>query len=435
MAHGFCVGDRPLLGRHEHHPPWMQAFASSDPVTAVLASAIGRLHQAHRRPREDAATVHACGRWIAVGVSDGVGSRPYSRFAATHTADTLSRKLIEAVIQDAAEEPADAAPPASPSSCPAPNGAVPPANTHPVTFSPNQPRRRRIPPRQLLSQPLPDWMKRWRRRPQVWRRRVRRWLGRRRWIPPVWHRHLLKRWRRARVAEAPPSSPWRRASTEFWWLPPEPPSPMGASASSSQSSGAEATEVPGSTPNLCEVMRRSFEATHRQLQHHAERLGLSLSELSCTALALLLDTQTGELVAGQVGDGAILALRSSGEVQELLSPPETNDPQATFTLNAPDYATKLAVGQVSPAPCDPFEALFVMTDGLAGDLLYSKEPGALKTWARQVHLNLRHSPTPEVAAAGMLRWLAGYEVPGSWDDRTLVVLTLNHSSHAHSPTG
>ncbi|RME91192.1 MAG: hypothetical protein D6766_12200 [Verrucomicrobia bacterium] len=267
----------------------------------------------------------------------------------------------------------------------------------------------------------------------VCRQRIRRWLGRRRLFPPLWQRFLL-RWWRPWVNDSPAPPSWRSAATDAWWLSPANPARVAETSPAAQPSGPETDPACDPGPNLCEIMRRSFDAAHRHLHHQAATLGLDPAGLSCTALALLLDCETGELVAGQVGDGAILALSASGEVRELVSPPETGDAQTTFTLNAPDYAATLAVAQVHPAKCDPVEALFVMTDGLAGDLLYSAEPGALNTWARQVHHNLRHSPTPAAAAAGMLNWLAGYHVPGSWDDRTLVVLTLDHPAHAHRPT-
>lgn len=63
---------------------------------------------------------------------------------------------------------------------------------------------------------------------------------------------------------------------------------------------------------------------------------------------------------------------------------------------------------------------------MACRVIYStgSEPRKLMEWAKDVNRNLFHSATPAQAAVGMLNWLAGYQVPGSWDDRTLVVLTM-----------
>jgi len=176
-------------------------------------------------------------------------------------------------------------------------------------------------------------------------------------------------------------------------------------------------------PSLVAVIRQAFEKTHLGLREHARSLGVELADLSCTALALLLNVETGRGAVGQVGDGALLGLTARGEVKELVSAPDTGDLQSTYTLNRPNFQDYLAVQIIEPPAVDPFLAFYVMTDGLSGDLLYSPKPEALEDWAQKVDRNLRLSASPAQAAAGMLNWLATYQVKGSWDDRTLVVIT------------
>jgi hypothetical protein len=64
-----------------------------------------------------------------------------------------------------------------------------------------------------------------------------------------------------------------------------------------------------------------------------------------------------------------------------------------------------------------------MTDGVSNDLLYSSESEIVTNWFIKINSNLLNSPSPAQAAAGLLNYLATYQVPGSFDDRTLVVIT------------
>jgi hypothetical protein len=143
-------------------------------------------------------------------------------------------------------------------------------------------------------------------------------------------------------------------------------------------------------------MKQAFVKTHLGLREHARSLDLELADLACTALALLLNIETRKGVVGQIGDGAILGLTAQGKVLELVQPPDTGDPQATYTLNKPNFERYLALDVIACPPADPFVAFYVMTDGLSGDLLYSPEE-VLKNWALQVDHNLRASPSAELA--------------------------------------
>lgn len=83
------------------------------------------------------------------------------------------------------------------------------------------------------------------------------------------------------------------------------------------------------------------------------RLELELTELSCTALGLLLNVETGTGVIAQIGDGAILGLTAQGQVIGLIEAPDTGDPQATYTLNKPNFKTHLAISPMKPLRMTP----------------------------------------------------------------------------------
>ncbi|MCL4488657.1 MAG: protein phosphatase 2C domain-containing protein [Chloroflexi bacterium] len=176
-------------------------------------------------------------------------------------------------------------------------------------------------------------------------------------------------------------------------------------------------------PNVELIMDRAFGSTHLGLRQLAQDLGLSLSDLGCTALGLLLNTETGRGAVGQIGDGALLGLRKHGTVEELVTAPDTGDPQATYTLTRTDFTNYLKVQLIRSVADDPYVAFYVMTDGLSGDLLYSPRAEAVRAWAQKVDWNLRVSSSPAQAAGGLINWLATYQVTGSWDDRTLVAIT------------
>ncbi|QLQ06570.1 MAG: protein phosphatase 2C domain-containing protein [Anaerolineae bacterium] len=95
-------------------------------------------------------------------------------------------------------------------------------------------------------------------------------------------------------------------------------------------------------------MRQAFEKTHLGLRAQAQNLGLELADLGCTALALLLNLETGWGAVGQVGDGAVLGMTAHGEVKELIDAPDTGDPQSTYTLTRPRFDDYLAVASVEP---------------------------------------------------------------------------------------
>lgn len=65
----------------------------------IGASVRGRLHEYNETSRDDAFAARCNGRWLAVAVSDGLGSRPLSRYGASFAANKLSTRFFHSVTQ------------------------------------------------------------------------------------------------------------------------------------------------------------------------------------------------------------------------------------------------------------------------------------------------------------------------------------------------
>ena len=417
MQNGFIIGDRGLGASGDTHPAWMMGHAVAGPYLVVGASAVGQLHVAGGLPRDDAFVVRSLGPWLAVGVADGVGSRPLSRYGATYVAESLSTQLLRH-FADSTKPNASAksrtGTQASAVSDLAPPSRVEETDLHPILI-------RRGAGIASLAVGLGDWTKK-----------------------------VVGQGNSGNT----PAIDFQQAASIGWWPPTGPDTEKSSEASSDTDSVSDTVPLnqaqtqavtedrrpslpPVDEPNLVDVVHEAFKKTHLGLRDHANSLGVERGDLSCTALALLLNVETGRGAVGQVGDGALVGLTARGKAKELVNAPDTDDPQATYTVNRFDYQDHLAVQVVEPATVDPYVAFYVMTDGVSGDLLYSSEIEVLKNWALQVDHNLRVSSSPTQAAAGLLNWLATYQVKGSWDDRTLVVITRRERNHGncHSVTG
>lgn len=426
----FAIGDRGLGAAGDTHPDWMMAHATTGPILVAGASAIGQIHLAHGMPRDDAFMIKSVGPWLAVAVSDGVGSRPMSRFGSTYVVDALTSLLLHL------------ASPATPKDHDAPEVKIneKPARRDSPSFEsednllelyvPSFELDAKDAAKQIVTGPEEAALKQFVAQLQSADAEeagiIARWFN---GVSRLW-------WRKRSRAVTPKLQPWpseriQQVASVGWSLlrqaPQEPErTKMTTTLDLEQPDPIpKGQEAPGSVrPDLVDLMKEAYRKAHIGLRDHAKRLELDLTDLSCTALALLLNCKTGQIAVGQVGDGAVLGLTLKGNVRELVTPPDTSDPQTVYTVNRPDFEKYLTIQSVAPPQADPLVGLYVMTDGLSGDLLYSSESSKLLEWAKDVNRNLRHSATPAQAASGMLNWLAGYQVPGSWDDRTLVVVTV-----------
>lgn len=386
MYRGITFGDRSIGAGGDTHPDWCMGGVILHPYLVAGASAIGQIHLADISPhRDDAFMVRSAGPWLAIAVSDGVGSRPLSRFGACYTVESLTANLlkpyvcIEALIQKERARGRFNDPAFS-------------AVMEDAEFK----------GRVILKAGKP--------------------LELAEYLAAVQKEedqqiHLLARPEEAFISFSSNSWIWSKSIQRATSIPEN---GLDTNANSSDKN-----------QDIEQVMFRAFEKTHLGLQMFAhDNLHVDVSELSCTALAVLLNIQTGLFVVGHVGDGAILGLTRQDEVMELSRPDDTGDQQSAYVITRPNYAKHLDV-RLYPSQEEPFQALYVMTDGVSGDLLYSKEMfERLPGWAKLVRQNLLISSNPTRAAAGMLDYLASYKVKGSGDDRTMVVIAKMEDPHA-----
>jgi len=186
---------------------------------------------------------------------------------------------------------------------------------------------------------------------------------------------------------------------------------------------------PASPPLSAEAMKRAFTAAHEQVRRSAQALHTGPEKLHCTLLAVLLDTSDGALVVGQVGDGAILCHTPDAGGRWLVEAPSTGQAGESYFLTQPDWEHYFAAASLELP--DAGAAVFLMTDGVADDVTYP--PNTIEWFTSQMTTQLRQPGSPVDRAAGLLRWLAGYKVQGSFDDRTLLVLMADPLAPSAEP--
>lgn len=382
MRTGFAIGDRGLGASGDTHPHWMMAHAEVGPYLVLGASAIGKLHLAHRSPRDDAFAVRSTGPWLAVAVADGVGTRPLSRFGATYVVESLTALLLRKLLASTPPESELFVGSASSSEDAAIlKDLVPPPAMEQIVFNP----------------------------------------------PLVRYNNDASE----ASSGGPASMQFHQAASISCCLslPGQGSAPEPSSAPAEQDSSLTAPSVSQKVA-LLDAMEQAFDKTYLGLKQHASSLSVEMADLSCTTLAFLLNVETGYGAVGQIGDGALLGLSTQLNVEELVKAPDAGDPQSTYTINRPNFKKYLAISPIAPSAEQDFTAFYVMTDGVSGDLLYSSRPVA--EWAKSINAALQTAHNPTIAAAQLLNWLSSYEVKGSWDDRTLVIIMQRERNDGNS---
>ncbi|MBW4495760.1 MAG: protein phosphatase 2C domain-containing protein [Oscillatoria princeps RMCB-10] len=392
MATGFSIGDRILSLSGDTHPDYSAAHATLNDYLIVGASAVGKIHLAKRTPRDDAFAIRSYGPWVAVGVSDGVGSRPLSRYGATYVAEALASMLLRRFVP------------------PFKSGEQISRSLAPLSGAPERVSRLEI---EEMKLDLPD---------TEWESDC---------ITDI--ETQIKQIKNARLKEE--SETQIKAlmeSLDAWNIQDEiTKNSLNIEAQQAATAGwgyrnisAAESRITSNPPDLSDVVTESFQKVQEYLKSQAKSLEVNLSDLSCTALGLLLNVETGELAVGQIGDGAVLGLTAKEKLQELVREDENTDPQSTHTINNSNFEKHL---KFNANIKESFSAFFIMTDGVSNDLLYSSESEIVTNWFGKINSNLLNSPSPAQAAAGLLNYLATYQVPGSFDDRTLVVITRKNA--------
>lgn len=398
---GFVVGDR-VLQSADSHADWCAAFGQQGVYSFVAASAIGRLHLRDKRPRDDAFAVRAGGAWLAVAVSDGVGSREQSRYGASYAVEALCEHLLRAAPR------ADA--PASVPAVPEANAAEDPARTA-LPFGGEDsacPRRSRG--------------------AEMWQGLGRRWQPLRHFLGSGFRaHHRAPVDRDAAEDQAPGITMPRTSGVPRFHLdphavmapPPAPATACGTLTWHGHCPGAAATDAAALSPA---TVIEAFERTRQGLEQFALTRGATLQEYSCTLLGLLLNTETGAAVVGHIGDGLIAARHPRNGMSALVEAPAPGDAGGVYTITGSDWAQKLSTRALSPAEMEGFTMFYLMTDGVAEDCTHPPPEDVLQRWAEDVEREVRTEEPLSRTATQLLHWLATYEASGSWDDRTLVLV-------------
>ncbi|MHB1261827.1 MAG: PP2C family serine/threonine-protein phosphatase [Thermoplasmatota archaeon] len=161
---------------------------------------------------------------------------------------------------------------------------------------------------------------------------------------------------------------------------------------------------------------RAFEAARAAVQAAADGLGLAAEELATTLQVAVLDGATGQVHAGMVGDGAIVA--NDGEVRVLLAPATAGYANEVTPITDASWREDLQLASLPGA-----RSVVLFTDGLTRLLLSRSRQG----W--QPFSPFFEAFLPQVEGAtfddGLVpRFLAGDDVDRSWDDdKGLVVVS------------
>ncbi len=392
---GFVVGDRILGLAADSHADWCAAYGQWGVYRFVGASAIGKLHLRDARPRDDAFAIRAAGVWLAVAVSDGVGSRKHSRYGASFVVEALCEQLLR-------EATGVASPP-----------ETQPVESTPATDADDKP----IQAETIFQQ---------KEAARSERGFLTRLLGRvsAQAAPQAEVSYPLPAFD-VPLVSAPSDEAATACGTLTWhW---QPPARAGEGESSSETVGSAEASLSLPSDISEESIRRAFQRTRQGLEQFAQSRGLALRELHCTLLGMLLNTQTGAVAVGHIGDGLIAVLHPGLGAHPLVEAPTPGEVGETYVLTQSDWENYLAVRYLSTQETAGFTTFYLMTDGVADDCTHPPPEDIFQRWARDIDRELRkEEPLPQTATR-LLRWLASYEVKGSWDDRTLVVVMRNLS--------
>lgn len=181
------------------------------------------------------------------------------------------------------------------------------------------------------------------------------------------------------------------------------------------------TETVTGKPPIEEVvqsaLQKALKASWIALSQETERRKsdkVEFRDLSTTLLLLMYYPKKELVGVAQIGDGLIAAQLEDGRVA-LLGHPESGEYSGQTYFLTNHKVEELPSKCDTPLPPGPVKYFFVMTDGVADDLYPPQErlPGLIKA-------------IPEVMANQFpdkaLLELINYNRPGSFDDRTLVIV-------------
>lgn len=154
-----------------------------------------------------------------------------------------------------------------------------------------------------------------------------------------------------------------------------------------------------------------------QLEKNAKEREINVKDLSTTLLiSILKPWQDRVLIAGiQVGDGAIAVLSNNAITS--LSEGDSGEFAGETTFITSNSIDTILPHKVQFTLKQNFQAIALMTDGVADDF-FPTDPAMLKLFES---INPLFTKMEDELKPSIIEWLK-YERPGSFDDRTLVVL-------------
>lgn len=352
---GLAVGDRALENPGDVHPDWCAGYGANGGLLVIGASAVGHLHLREMVPRDDAFAARSAGPWLAVAVSDGVGSKPLSRYGSTFCVQALCEELLHDLV---------------------------------------------IQPFPFANCPVTDVS-------SVGSKEVTR--GWRDTLSPLTGRLLED----STIAQLHGSA--QHAGTLTWNRHLSPRVPR----------HSEPAAAEGATVDAKARLARAFTETRSRLERFASDRNLDLHAVSCTLLGLLVNTETGHGAWGQVGDGLITLLHSETGTRAMECSPAPDGVGSTWVFTQNDWQNHFTTEVLTKEEAVGTSSIMLMTDGVSEDYSHPPPEGLLEKWSHDMDTRMRET-SPAFASLRLLHWLASYEQPGSFDDRTLVtVLTVN----------
>jgi len=172
---------------------------------------------------------------------------------------------------------------------------------------------------------------------------------------------------------------------------------------------------------LEEALYNAFRKTRADTEQFALKQNIPLGDLHCTLLGLFLNIEAGVIGIGHIGDGLILGLTDGREVISLAESLTPEEVGATYVFTQTNWEQYFCFEALPLERAREFKTICLMTDGVADDCQYGPPPDILQHWVNDMDREIRMF-SPAKTAQRLKKYLATYQVKGSFDDRTLVVV-------------
>ena len=346
MSYKIC-GDKVLEKFEENYPDQCSAGLSFDPYKLVAASVRGKMHLRKSTQREDAFAVYRDKNWVAIAVSDGVGSSPHSRFGSSFAANHICQNLLNEINKLVKTK----------------RSIVP---LFPREYEPTEDELTKAIKNAYLDTTVD-----------------------------------LKEY--AVSLDNTITSKINRVNNSTT-LPPA-------------NDDIEKTALPvqaDKQDDKKELLKPKQESVTNKIQ-------ISLNDMHCTLLTILLNLKSGCVTIGQIGDGLILGLNQEKNAVPLLEPLIPEQTGETYAITQKDWVKYWSNKVIPSDESKNYITFFLMTDGISDDCQFGPPEDILQRWANDMNSEIRKYDV-ETTRNRLEKYLNEYEAKGSYDDRTLVVI-------------